>query len=184
MAKKFDDNINFRTYSSRKSKTKRIIDLINEKRNPKEPKKSLGFIETYFIQSYKHNEEFFIDLKIWDLEEELENLTEELEIIQFKINKRTKELEHLLELKKNDKLDKYIKPSAEEEIKETPILKEAFNNLLRTCKQRKIYYFLDVPSELFIAKAEAFEEVLPEDLKFLLERELEKDPDLIRNFEL
>lgn len=180
---KYDDNINFRTHSSKKSKTKRIIDLINAKRNPKESKKGLNYIETYFIQSYEHNEDFFIDLKIWDLEEELEDLTEELESIQYKVDKKTKELEHYLELKKNGKLDKYLKPTKEEEIKETPILKEAFNNLLRTCKQRQIYYFLDVPEELYIAKAENFEEVLPEDLKYLLNRELEKDPDLIKNFE-
>lgn len=181
---KFDDTINFRTHSSKKSKTKRIIDLINEKRNPKESKKTLSYIETHFIQSYEHKEDFFIDLKIWDLEEELEDLTEELEAIQVKVDKKTKQLEHYLELKKNSKLDKYIKPSKEEEIKETPILKEAFNNLLATCKQREIYYFADVPSELFVAKSEKFEEVLPEDLEYLLKRELENNPDLIKNFEL
>ena len=181
---KYDDSINFRTHRSKKSKTKRIIDLINERRNPKEPKKSLSYIETYFIQSYQHKEEFFLDLKIWDLEEELEELTEDLEDLQNKINRKTKKLDYYLELKKNDKLDKYIKPSIEEEIKETPILKEAFKNLLITCKQRGIYYFIDVPSELYVAKAENFEEVLPEDLEHLLKRELEKDPDLIKNYKI
>ena len=180
---KFDDNINFRTHSSKKSKTKRILELINERRNPKESKKGLSYIETHFIQCYEHNEHFFIDLKIWDLEEEIEELSEELENIQIKLDKKITKLEHYLELKKNDKLDKYIKPSKEEELKETPILKEAFSNLLRTCKQRKKYNFNDIPSEWIVAKAEKFEEVLPEDLEYLLKRELEKDPDLIKNFD-
>ena len=177
-----ETTISFRTSKVRKAQAKRIIDIVNNRRKPKQAKKNYKFLEEVFIEYYKNNPAFLLDIEIIEAEAELDELLEEKEILEFRIQKKQDKINNLYELKKNEKLDKYLKPDLED-VEETPYLIRAFNNLISLCKSKGAYTYEEVKKEWITAKANTTEEVLPEDLEKYLIMKLEEDPDLIRNFE-
>lgn len=178
---KDETSISFRTSRVRKAQVKRIIDIVNNRRKVKESKKNYRYLEEIFIQYYKENPTFLLDIELIEAESELEDLLEEKELLEYKIEKKQAKINDLYELKKNEKLDKYIKPNLEDVV-ETPYLKRAFNNLISLCKSKEAYVYEDVKKEWITAKANTTEEVVPEDLEKYLIMKLEEEPDLIRNF--
>ena len=181
MVKDEETTVSFRTTRVRKAQAKRIIDIVNNRRRPNETKKNYKFMEEIFIEYYKNDPYFLLDLELIEAEAELENLLEEKEYIDFKIGKQQAKVNELLELKKHEKLDKYIKPEIDV-VEETPILLRALNNLISLCKSKEAYELQDIKKEWITAKANTTEGVVSEDLELLLKQKLEEDPDLIRNF--
>lgn len=182
MAKDNETTISFRTSRVRKAQAKKIIDIINDRRNVNQSKKNYRYMEEVFIQYYKENPYFLLDIELIEAEAELEELLEEKELLEYRIEKKQAKINDLYELKKNEKLDKYIKPDLED-VEETPFLLRALNNLISLCKSKKAYVYEDIKKEWITAKANTTEEVVPEDLEKLLIKKLEEDPDLIKNFE-
>ena len=140
----------YRTTKIRSEKTKRILDKLNENRKPNQRKKTISYLETFFIESFEDNPEFFSEqVDLLDLKEELNEVEKELKKLNIYKEKRLAEIEDVEFRLKNDSLDNYKNNSSEsdEELIIDGSLKLALNHLIKSCKQRNITSSKELYSE-------------------------------------
>lgn len=100
MAKDNETTISFRTSRVRKAQAKKIIDIINDRRNVNQSKKNYRYMEEVFIQYYKENPYFLLDIELIEAEAELEELLEEKELLEYRIKKNRLKLMIYMNLRK------------------------------------------------------------------------------------
>ena len=84
----------YRTTKIRSEKTKRILDKLNENRKPNQRKKTISYLETFFIESFEDNPEFFSEqVDLLDLKEELNEVEKELKKLNIYKEKLLAEIE-------------------------------------------------------------------------------------------
>lgn len=154
-------NDNLTSYSARLTKTRKqqlqsIIDELNEQRDINEPKKTLKYVHEYFIKSHENEPNFYLKIRLLDLESEIKEIKENIEIQEIRLNKKETELKEIQSQLNNKSLDSY-KPETTKQIKLTPKLEKAVYNLIGTCKQRGFNTFEEIPNTLFVAVSGSFE---------------------------
>lgn len=185
----------YRTTKIRSEKTKRILDKLNENRKPNQRKKTISYLETFFIESFEDNPEFFSEqVDLLDLKEELNEVEKELKKLNIYKEKLLAEIEDVEFRLKNDSLDNYKNNSSEsnEELIIDGSLKLALNHLIKSCKQRNITSSKELYSEdnneiinsLIVGSLNRVEgKVDKKILSKALKQELKKNPNLIVDFE-
>lgn len=186
----------YRTTKIRSEKTKRILDKLNENRKPNQRKKTISYLETFFIESFEDNPEFFSEqVDLLDLKEELNEIEKELKKLNIYKEKLLAEIEDVEFRLKNDSLDNYKNNPSESNNEELIIegsLKLALNHLIKSCKQRNITSSKELYSEdnneiinsLIVGSLNRVEGKIDKKvLSKALKQELKKNPNLIVDFE-
>lgn len=148
-------NVGARITHEQKNEIDIIINLLNDNREPNEPKYNYSYPYIFLIDYYKSNPNFTSYIKEQQLKKEIEQLTEQMEIIEIKLNKKEKELKEIQDQLNNKSLDNY-KPDTTEQIILTKPLKNAFDTLKSNCNQRNIFKFEDIPENMFFSISNTF----------------------------
>lgn len=166
----YETTISFRTTKLKKTEIKEIIDIINNNKDINEPKKNYKILQEFFLDNYKNDDYFKFKLEEIELKEQIKQLTEDKEYLEYKINKCNAKLKDL-----ENKL------TTPERITLNPRLKKAFISFIETCKQYNINDLNLIPNELYTAKATT-NGVKKTDLIRLVKNELKHNPNLIIDY--
>lgn len=148
-------NVGARLTKEQKNEIDIIINLLNDNREPNEPKYNYRYAYTFLIDYYKSNPNFILFIREQELKKDIEQLNEQKDIIEFKLNKKEQELKEIQSQLNNKSLDQYT-PETSQQIILTKPLKNAFDTLINNCRQRKIFNFDNIPENMFFSIANTY----------------------------
>lgn len=149
-------NVGARVTNEQKNEIDIIINLLNENREPNEPKYNYSYAFTFLIDYYKSNPNFILHIREQQLKKDIEQLNEQKDIIEFKLNKKENELKEIQSQLNNKSLDSYKPDTTSQQIILTKPLKNAFDTLINNCKQREIFNFDNIPDNMFFLIANIY----------------------------
>ena len=144
-----DATINARVTKRQKDLVQAIIDKLNAEDLDSGTKKNLSYPYTFFILANKENPDLFTYIKYLELKKEVENHKEEVELLEFKIQKKEEKIKLLEDKLNNASLDSF--KEIDKILNENLI--EATVNVVEKAKQRNIYSFEGIPEAMFTATA-------------------------------
>lgn len=130
-----------------------IINILNEIREPNDPKYNYSYAYDFLIDFYKSNPNFELKIKEHKLINNIEKLEDDINLLNIQLTKLKNELKEVRSQLKNKSLDNFNNINNNESILLTPKLKKARDLILSNCKQRNINKFENIKEEMFFSVA-------------------------------
>lgn len=130
-----------------------ILNILNENRQPNEPKYNYIYAITFLIDYYKNHPNFKLHIKEQRLIKKQEDLKQARELNEMQLNKIDNDLKEVRNQLNNKSLDSY---KHDQQIILTEPLKNAMKIIKDNCKQRGITEFNNIPNEMFYSVSNTF----------------------------